>query len=301
MSSAIITPKSLHCHEESDCCYEVPINISEDGPIEDKVRWLSYNNCVNQYFINTLKNNDSKMANKLDEHSERLSLLETLLQNIENIINAIETQLESVKQWLFFWSYRGIEENVCDAIKNECYGEGCIDECSQEEINCADENTRWYCQLQVDGCYDKIYEGCIEGEICENGVCISEPQEQKVIFRTNVVNGNYYYDYNNSWIALDRGNDGNLEGYGYSGKSSWSSSRCNTNNDCDSSSIPCILVYTPTGDKVVEYTTSSKVLVCDKLNYKQVFYQEGYNSASAAELSNTPKEPYASNNQEVYG
>jgi len=48
-----------------------------------------------------------------DFHETKISLLESAIQSIE-------TQLESVKQWLFFWDYRGEEENICDSVEEKC-------------------------------------------------------------------------------------------------------------------------------------------------------------------------------------
>ena len=51
---------------------------------------------------------------------ERLTALESWKETISTTVDAIETQLESVKQWLFFWSYQGEGQDVCDAIKSNC-------------------------------------------------------------------------------------------------------------------------------------------------------------------------------------
>ncbi|MFH1510046.1 MAG: hypothetical protein ABIF10_00015 [Candidatus Woesearchaeota archaeon] len=53
----------------------------------------------------------------VDEVSKKLSALETWKASAESAIAAIQSQLETIAQWLFFWQYPG---NVCDAIAGEC-------------------------------------------------------------------------------------------------------------------------------------------------------------------------------------
>jgi len=249
---------------------------------------------------------------------ERVSVLEQWKESISGTITAILADLELIKQWLFFFQYQG--GDVCDAVENEC---GDIPtsstECSIDD-ECSDGATSFLCieddvwqSDKVGVCNNpgtnqslcgfdvqqQLFEECEFG--CENGQCLQEPSSGDVIFRTNVDGGNHYLDREGAWIAIDWDNDNNLEGYGHRGRSSWSGTRCNIENACDGSSVPCIIVNTPTNDKVVDYGNSLRVIVCDELNHKQVNYELGDSDASGAELSSLPTEPYASNNQETYG
>lgn len=70
--------------------------------------------------------------------------------------------------------------NDCDS-NEECNNYKCVkkeaeceDECVEGEVACENEVTRWYCYLQSNGCYDKIYEECREGETCKDGRCCTK-------------------------------------------------------------------------------------------------------------------------------
>ena len=205
---------------------------------------------------------------------------ESKLSALELLVSAIETQLESVKQWLFFWNYQ--EDNVCTAIENGCFGP-CIDMCSEASTGCLNDNTKWDCEMQNDGCYDKIGTSCEQGEICNLGMCVQETSG-KVIFRTNAVDGGYQ---SGTWIAVDTDNDDLLEGYDYTGSSGILST-------CKGTPI----ATTPEGFSVNLYY--DHVIVC-KPSGAKFSYKKYYDSSTDAETSSAPTEPYASNNQEVYG
>ena len=53
-----------------------------------------------------------------EDVESRISALEAWQTTITTLVNAIETQLESVKQWLFYWTYQ--QDNLCKAIDTEC-------------------------------------------------------------------------------------------------------------------------------------------------------------------------------------
>ena len=220
------------------------------------------------------------------EYSEAIH--EQRILALEQLVNAIETQLESVKQWLFFWNWQGAEENVCDAIENECGDTTtCTNECSQGSNGCIDDNTRWTCQLQNDGCYDKTPTECNQGEACDGGVC-APASSGEVIFRTDVMNGNYYGCTlsTNCWIAVDYDGDGDLDAMGFDGKST----SCHTGTN---------VVNTPEGYPVVNYGVANKLAICDS-NKKESRFSIA-RIPQSPELSDQPTEPYTSNNQEVYG
>ncbi len=72
--------------------------------------------------------------------------------------------------------YYQISENCADG--EECSDGDCVesasctDECTLGDEGCTDIDTWWACELQPDGCYDKIDFNCALGEICDNGACI---------------------------------------------------------------------------------------------------------------------------------
>jgi len=127
-----------------------------------------------------------------------------------------------------------------------------------------------------------------------------------VIFRTNVIGEDYFDDWD-KWIALDWDDSqggyilSTLIGYGSRTKtSSGTSSVCTVTQQCPSTEN-CIIGYTPSGLKVIDYGSSTKVSVCvnPSDNRVQAFYEKGDFDASDAELSTSPVEPYTSNGQEV--
>ena len=69
----------------------------------------------------------------------------------------------------------------CDGKDNNCNNdidEGCItcqdeDSCaSPDQVGCSDENTRYYCEVQIDGCYDNITVDCVGTDFCSDGNCV---------------------------------------------------------------------------------------------------------------------------------
>ena len=228
------------------------------------------------------------------------------LSILQQLMDEIETQLETVKQWLFFWNWQEEGENLCDAIRNECAPEPQI-ECYNDSQ--CEGSIRIYCMNN--DVYEDFCQGiCInpgfgnshcdtqcstfivsdcddETEICsEEGIpsiarCVPKPRT--VIFRTSADSGSYILG---TWIALDTNNDDVLEGYDYSGSSGLLSNCKGTH-----------LVTSPTQNKV--YLYDSKVYVCMQSREKFI-WKKYYKISTTAETSLLPTEPYASNNQEVY-
>lgn len=221
----------------------------------------------------------------MDNNEQRISALESWKQTISSTIDVIQTQLASLKQWLSYWSYQN--DSICSAIDNECINTSCTDTCNKGTKGCMDSNTKWSCQMQNDGCYDKIGVNCGLGANCENGECIAPVTEEKVIFRTNVMDGNYYGCtlISNCWIAIDMNGDGSLEAMGFDGKST----------SCHSGTVK---MNTPEGYLVIDYGLSTKIAICDS-NHKEARFSTARTS-SGKELSLDPTEPYKDNNQEVY-
>ena len=153
------------------------------------------------------------------------------------------------------------------------------------------------CDIEMD---TQLVEDCQYG--CEDAECLPPPEEEQVVvFRTSIADGDYYNTLSNAWIAVDRDHDGSLEGYGLRARSSWSNSRCFAQDACGSGIYPCVLVMTPTTDKVIDYNNVDMVVVCDEKSHKQVYYKLGDSDADDAELASEPTEPYSSNEREMLG
>ncbi len=50
----------------------------------------------------------------------------------------------------------------------------CSNQCSAGQDGCTDSDTKWECELQSDGCYDKVNYNCSSNEVCDDGNCIEE-------------------------------------------------------------------------------------------------------------------------------
>ncbi len=207
----------------------------------------------------------------------RASLFDQWKVTIDNTINAM-------KQWIFFLG----EGDVCTAIESNCGGK-CVDDCNELDVGCLDEKTKWSCHLQNDGCYDKIGIICGEGFYCLDGVCYEEVQEieEEVIFRTSVGNGNYNMcnARDNCWIAVDIDGDCVLDALGFE----LHGGICNGD----------VIGTTPEGYQIIDYGSSYRVSVCDPAGAAVTF--SSLRSSNGIELSNEPKDPYKSNDQEAYG
>ncbi|HLC65183.1 MAG TPA: hypothetical protein VJI46_03610 [Candidatus Nanoarchaeia archaeon] len=180
--------------------------------------------------------------------------------------------------------------NDMDGCKNDCtlpQSCGCTDECSEGQSGCLDEDTKWECVLRCDGCYHIQPLDCSSGQTCNGGLC--NEVSQKVVFRTNVTNGNYNGCSSSSkcWIAVDVDSDGDLEALGYTTK--YSSCQPGTT-----------LTTTPEGYKVYSYSYTKSISICDTAARKRIVWSTS-NTPPNVELSTLPTEPYKSNNQETYG
>lgn len=111
----------------------------------------------------------------VEKNAEKISILESWKVTIDATLNTVMEQINIIKGWLFFDIWTNDEsETICTAIANECNGTvSCTDECLDVEIGCSDVGTRWYCEKQTDGCYEKIEEDCDAQDTCFNGICIS--------------------------------------------------------------------------------------------------------------------------------
>jgi hypothetical protein len=274
-----------HCNDILDGETITTIEGSMIGEDED-------GSVINGWFYSQLLIDDEQVVDglfmariykdsKLDNQETRLSALETWKQAISTTMSSLQSQLETLKDWLFFWNNE--ENNICATIADECDGSvACTNMCSAESVGCVDETTRWFCQMQDDGCYDKIGESCSQDETCDNGVC-SQSSSKIVIFRTNAINGNYG---SGTWIAVDTNNDGQLEGYDYTGSSGILSS-------CKGE----IILQTPEGLDV--YLENGQVYICMTAGAK-FSYKKYYSISTVAVTSSEPIEGYSQKNQEVY-
>ena len=78
-----------------------------------------------------------------------------------------------------YTAYVATISETCNGLDDNCNGqidEGnvcCSDECANGETGCSDDNTRWDCQMQGDGCYDKINIQCSGlDSYCLDGICV---------------------------------------------------------------------------------------------------------------------------------
>lgn len=268
--------------------------------------------------IEQLEQKVAALEGNQSDHEARLTALETWKTTIELAINNIVTQLESVKQWLLFWDHQGAEDNVCTAIENECFAEPPLPpdiECSSDDDCDADawagdqycsdddlyQNARdWFCvnpDTEESYCSyidtPTVVEDCDYG--CDSAACNPEPTAGKVIFRTNVVQGdgnNYNLgittDDNGAWIALDADGDESLEAYG------------KTNGAMYGCDVPEAEVgVTSDGFKLVKDDLGD-IGVCYRETGSARRYSASDSDADNAELSELPTDPYTSNGQELY-
>ena len=249
-------------------------------------------------FESDLRERLLNLEEKVDDLENRASLLEQWKTTIQNTINAIETQLETVKQWLFFWNYQGQDETICDAIENECGEKPDIecyndDWCSQDSFvgdnYCLDNDVyrdyrNYFCinpGTSQSYCHYEDLPTQIEDceEECRDGVCITIIY-RNVIFRTNVEDGNYKGS--GKWIALDKDGDDNLEGYMYD---TYFKSWARRKEEKIGETVEGYEIY-PYGNNIIINRDDNPI------------YEPS--TDPSIELSSVPTEPYASNGQEVY-
>ena len=164
------------------------------------------------------------------------------------------------------------EENLY-CIDNDVYQDKRIYICSNPgtaESSCSDSLD----PILIQECDD-------ENEICENGECVPI---KKVIFRTDVVDGDYRHA-RGTWVAVDCDNDGNLEGYGGVGISRTGK------------------VRNPIGSTPEDYPYQcfkSNTEVRIRIPSRDVIYSSSATPDNPPEFSSEPTEPYATNGQELY-
>ena len=237
---------------------------------------------------------DSSVSDKDDIASliGRLDVVEIKLGSIETKLDMI---LEGEGARCGDGSISGSEQ--CDDANN-INGDGCSATCMLESCGnalidvgeeCDDGNS-----ARGDGCNDIcLIENCNSNSDCPNdGICsdgfICQGGEVAVVFRTNVVNGQYYDcgPRSDCWVALDKEGDGTLEAYGFSGKSS----------SCSGGDL---LVVAPLDISVYDYGHDTRVRICDHEGREIRF--DSSEIPAYIELSRNPTEPYSSSNQETLG
>ncbi len=195
--------------------------------------------------------------------------------------------------------------DVCDQYPNDYDNDG-----YNSDIDCDDSNVNVNSGQEEDY-YNGIDDDC-DGEIdewpsitcgsvvcaeyCSKGILYYNPScEPKVIFRTNVVQGNGY-NYKNgvttdnlgAWIALDLDGNGALEGYG------------KTNGAIISACEDPIQEISRTSDNYPIVQDGDDIGVCfsNTITYARR-YSTGDSDTQNAILNPEPTEPYTSNGQEV--
>ena len=141
-------------------------------------------------------------------------------------------------------------------------------------------------EIQTRTCTDANECGTTVDKPAESQSCEYVPPVtgQTVIFRTDVEDDNYRFDAAGSWIAVDCNQDGVLEAYTGIG-----TSRTSKVNDP--------IGYTPSG---YGYQCYNGREVRIHMPLREIIYLSDRAPDSTPELSTSPVEPYASNNQEVY-
>jgi hypothetical protein len=250
---------------------------------------------------------------------QKTTLLEQWQQTINNTINALAGQLDSVVQWLGFpGSYADLCERigVCQVPIVACHTEAdCGDDhfiglpfCTGDfvyqeylEWNCVNPGTpQSYCdQSSTIELKEECPDTCLDGVCVE---CLSEadcPTDHDCVgnecvpvstgsctFRTNAVGGDYR---SGTWISIDAdGPDGVLEGFDYSGSYGLLTSCPGT-----------VLAITPEGYPVTQ--DSRGVFVCIPQDSKVLPRKYWGEMSSSAVTDSAPADPYTSNGQEVCG
>ena len=254
--------------------------------------------------------------------NSRLTKIEGLMDYVGEWLNTTRTQLGIIQNWLFFGKYSSSGKTVCDTISNECKapiikcssnGDCGTDfylgnpSCSGNDVyqyyltyKCTDAGfSTAHCsnttssQLKTT-CTKKCLSGscvdclssadCAAGQNCVNNVCQGGiPPTGRCTFRTSAANGNYA---TGTWIAVDVDNDGDLEGFDYSG-SSGNLAACGGSN----------IAKTPQGYTVA--IANGKPQICFPITGGKVVQKKYFTASTKAVLSTSPTAPYTGNLQEV--
>ena len=133
---------------------------------------------------------------------------------------------------------------------------------------------------------------CPQGQQCVNNHCvpIPPPPNQTVIFRTNVINGNYNTQ-SAGWIAFDQNQDLIMEPYGRT-TSSCTEFRCNTpgNAPYGGLTVHSTSLFVRNFDIICACQTGAT-------GYPKKYSRQD-SDAQGAVLNSQPTEPYTTNGQE---
>ncbi|MFH1316801.1 MAG: hypothetical protein ABII01_04740, partial [Candidatus Woesearchaeota archaeon] len=211
---------------------------------------------------NTLENLTKRVEDLENQTNNTLNNITKRIVFLENFTTFIEDQMESVKQYIFFWSYIGL----CEAIEGECV-------ITPPTTTTTTTSTTTTTQPTT---------------------TTTTTQAERVVFRTNVDVNKAIKEYAgiNNWIAFDIDNDGILEGLGFRGN------YINTDNCYYYPQVGTV----PNGYPLISNNNQELFVCPSKSRRMTAYLFSTIGvAAGSAELSEDPTEPYASNGQEVIG
>jgi len=185
---------------------------------------------------------------------------------------------------------------VCDD-GNNINGDGCSATCFPELCGndivdvgeqCDDGNliTGDSCNefCQVETCIEDS--DCQQGQVCTDDLICEGPSQTVVVFRTNVLQGDYSgcSRDDNCWIVVDFNQNGSLDAFGFAGRSS----RCDPGTP---------IIQTPRGFDVNEYGYTNRLKICDE-DRKQTRWDSRI-LPQDIEFSRDPTAPFTGNQQET--